>query len=259
MIDRRRPPRCGTRSVTVCIVLLACGLMVMRPKKIALLRRRAYPSAPAACPRPAEPPRVDGDAAHPLADVHLSAYERATLTAAQRQAWGTIAGTIATSAALLIGIGALFISLRTWQSQADREEKVYSAQVAVWATLGDEVSSVLPAGLDVHVQNRAPVPMHGARILAPLTSGGHAEVRLGDLHPCTVQSLRIAPPEGETFVRGDEQWLGYTELILEFTETSRVWRLTKDGLERTREQHNQNPLPDLPQANHAEARAGDCG
>ena len=139
-------------------------------------------------------------------------------------------GAIAGAAALLVSLGAFFISMQTWQSQSEREEHVYSGRVAIWATIGSDISSVLPAGLDVHVQNLSPVPMHQARIVADLAAGGKAEGVLGDMQPCTVQSFRIAPPAGQTFVKGEEQWLGYTDLVLEFVESSRIWRLTKDGL-----------------------------
>jgi hypothetical protein len=261
MMLRRRTARCGTRSALAWVVLLATALMVMRrPRKIE--RSHAFPHAPnsvSASPEQVNPKPAGYYAEAAGATAGLSEYEQATLTAVRRQAWGTTVGAVAAAAALLISVGALFISVRTWQSQSDREEKVYSARIALWAALGDDVSSVLPAGLDVHIQNRAPVPMHEARIIATLTSGGQAEVRLGDVHPCTIQSFRIAPPEGEAFVKGDEQWLGYTELILEFTETSRVWRLTKDGLEGVEERPIRSAIPDLLQANHAQESIGDCG
>jgi hypothetical protein len=168
-------------------------------------------------------------------------------------------GAVAATAALLISVGALFISLRTWQSQSDREEKVYAAQVSLWATLGEDVSSVRPAGLDVHVQNRAPVPVHQTRITAALVSGEKADLSIGVLQPCTDLSFRIAPPNGGAFVKGDEQWLGYTELVLDFVETSRVWRLTKDGLISTVELPDRGTTARLTQVGPKREAPGDCG
>jgi hypothetical protein len=159
---------------------------------------------------------------------------------------------------LLVSFAAFVISMRTWQSQTEREDRVYSAQVALWATVGSDVSSVLPAGLDVRVQNLAPVPMHQARIIAPLASGGISEGLIGDMQPCTVQSFRIAPPAGQTFIKGPEQWLGYTELVLEFAESSHSWRLTKGGLESLSAVPRSGGLPKLVQANHQLTPAANC-
>ena len=189
----QRKAICGTRSA-LTIMAVAAGIAVLSRPPAAPLA--SSPPAPAA---PAGPPERHVD---PTAES-LTGYEKSTLTAAHRQAWGTMVGAVAATAALLISVGALFISLRTWQSQSDREEKVYAAQVSLWATLGEDVSSVRPAGLDVHVQNRAPVPVHQARITATLVSGEEADLSVGVLQPCTELSFRIAPPSGLTACKMD--------------------------------------------------------
>ena len=241
---------CGARSALVIVAVAAGAAALSRQSK-------AAPAAPvlrAPAAQAGPPPQPVGPAVE-----SLTAYEKATLTATNRQAWGTVVGAVAATAALLISAGALVISLRTWQSQSDREDKIYAAQVSLWATLGEHESSVRPAGLDVHVQNRAPVPVHQARISATLTSGEKAELRIGVLQPCTELSFRIAPPSGGAFVKGDEQWLGYTALELDFVETSRVWRLTKDNLARRSELPARGTTARLIQIGQRQEDPGDCG
>ena len=246
----RRKAHCGAGSALTIVAVAAGAAALSRRSE----RPPAAPPTPAASAAPPEPPPRHAD---PAAES-LTEYEKATLTAAHRQAWATMVGAVAATAALLISVGALFISLRTWQSQSDREEKVYAAQVSLWATLGEDVSSVRPAGLDVHVQNRAPVPVHQARITAALVSGAKADLTIGVLQPCTELSLRIAPPSGDAFIKGDEQWLGYTELVLDFVETSRVWRLDKDGLTTRAELPDRSTTARLTQVGQQREASGDC-
>ena len=199
-------------------------------------------------------------------------YEKETLLAAKRQAWSTIIGAALTALALVVSAAALYVSAVAWRGQrslneqqaqlnryaADRERSLYSSRVAIWASIGVTSSSVLPEGLDVHVQNRAPVPLHTVRILAPLASGAVAQARLGELPPCVVRSLRIGSPPDDPFARGTEAWLGYAGLRLEFGETGRTWLLSGTGLTLVPAAGPED-LRQLKAAAPRQEAVGDCG
>jgi hypothetical protein len=140
-------------------------------------------------------------------------------------------GSIAAFLAFTVSVVALLLSIDTWRSQQEQQRRVNSLRVSMWAVLGQDSSSVRPAGLDVTIQNRAPAPLHELSIEAKLDDGHPAVARLGDIPPCTEQTLRIAPPPDTAFARGREQWYGYTELKLVFFESGRGWRLAKDSLQ----------------------------
>ena len=120
------------------------------------------------------------------------------------------------------------------QHAEDRIERIYSSRVALWAVIGRRTTSVLPAGLDVQIQNRSPVPILDVSIVAPLVQGsGPAKpgrVQLGSVPPCTISSVRIAPPEGWALRKTPDAWLGYQDLSLLFSAAGRRWSLTPSGL-----------------------------
>ncbi|WP_416905056.1 hypothetical protein [Micromonospora echinospora] len=173
----------------------------------------------------------------------------------------------------LIGSGvALFYTAEAWEGQQilneqqialnratqDRELRVYSSRVALWARIGTDFSSIKPPGVDVHIQNRSPVPLRRMRVLVPLESGGVAEARIEDVPPCVVRRMRIAPPVGKRFAVASEQWLGYTPVALEFEETGRYWRLDDGGLTATSVDVTSH-VDQLRLAVPVESPVGDCG
>jgi hypothetical protein len=172
--------------------------------------------------------------------------DQAILRYTRLQAWSGIIGAVVAVAAFTASLGALYLSGAAWRDQQrlnaqqtvlnqlsfDREDSTYSSRVALWASVGEESSSVLPPGLDMFLQNRAPVPLHRVRVIAPTGSGGAADAPIGDVPPCTVISVRIAAPDGERFAVSDREWLGRVELTTEFTEFDRVWRLSSGELRR---------------------------
>jgi hypothetical protein len=187
--------------------------------------------------------------------------------------WSALAATIAALAAFAVSVRALGIADETWASQRvlngqqvklnedseRRDKQVYSSRVAMWATIGDVSSTILPAGLDIHVQNRAPVPLHEVRVIAPLASRATGVLELGDLPPCTIDTLRVATPTGESFTQTPNAWLGYTALSLEFVETGRAWRVTATTLQLL---DSAPPAPNdtpLLQAARTRKSVGDCG
>jgi hypothetical protein len=197
--------------------------------------------------------------------------EPATVFATRVQMWSALAAAVAAIAALGVSVRALNISDAAWRNQralnaqqmqlnadsARRDQQIYSSRVSLWATVGTVSSTVLPGGLDVHVQNRAPVPLHNVRIVAPLASNGTASVDLGDLPPCVIDTLRIAPPPGELFAPVQDAWLGYTGLQLVFSETSRWWRVRSDRIELLPGTPGSAEGPKLERANRK--AVGDCG
>jgi hypothetical protein len=208
----------------------------------------------------------------PVDSGKMADFERATFAATKVQMWSAVAAVLAAIVALWVSAKALTISDETWRSQRvlnsqqielneqsqRRDQQVYSSRVSMWATIGTVSSSVLPRGLDVHLQNRAPVPLHGVRIIAPLRQG-EASVELGDLPPCVIDTLRIAPPTGGSFAAVRNAWLGYTSLSLVFTETGRGWRVTADRIELLRRPLPEPSGPGLQQANRNRESVGDCG
>jgi hypothetical protein len=181
-------------------------MKVLRPKKTA---------------RPA-PPRD-----HELAEL--------TLTRSQSR-WAAIAG-VAAIAAVAVSAYALFNQVQINKQQTilntyaqERQERKYSSRVAFWAVAGADSSSVRPAGLDVYVQNRSPVPLRNVQISANLTGTGPAAVTLMDLPPCTVAEHRISPPTGGSFIPPDQGRAGYSLLTVQFAVDGRKWKLTSDTL-----------------------------
>ena len=187
--------------------------------------------------------------------------------------WSALATTVAAVAALVVSVRALTIADETWAGQRvlngqqvklnedseRRDQQVYSSRVAMWTTVSDITSTVLPAGLDVHVQNRAPVPLHEVRVIAPLASHATGVLMLGDLPPCTIDTLRVAAPSDESFLRTPNAWLGYTALSLEFVETGRSWRVNATKLQLI---DPNDPAADgvpLRQASRSRKSVGDCG
>ncbi|SCL28532.1 hypothetical protein GA0074694_5140 [Micromonospora inyonensis] len=176
-----------------------------------------------------------------------SPYEQEDLKYTRRQTLAALAGAVLSLLALIGSGAALVYTAKAWDGQQtlveqqialnrvnqERERRVYSSRVALWATIGTDFSSVKPAGVDVHVQNRSPVPLRRVRLLVPLESGRVAEARIADVPPCVVRTMRVAPPVGERFADAREQWLGYTPVVLEFEETGRFWRLGDGGLTLT--------------------------
>ena len=65
-------------------------------------------------------------------------------------------------------------------------------------------------------------------------------------------------PAGPDIRQAQEQWLGYTELVLELVDTDHVWRLAKGGLESLPEQPRSGELPKLLQVNDRQEAAGGC-
>jgi hypothetical protein len=162
--------------------------------------------------------------------------ERAMLRATTGQAR-------ATWAAALVAVVAVILTWFAWSGQRDlnhdqqkinsyvllREQRVYSSRVAIWAVEGRETSSALTPGLDVSIQNRAPVPLRAVTISAPLDGSGMpapmGSISVGDLPPCTLLNLRLSPPVQRRFRAGPNDWLSYAGLTLAFSETDRRWRL----------------------------------
>lgn len=114
-----------------------------------------------------------------------------------------------------------------------REERKYSTRVAIWSTAGDSVSSVLPAGINLSIQNRSPVPLRNVHVQGTLASGHIGDVALTDIPPCTIEMHRIAPPPGDTFAKTGGQSRGYSGLSLRFWVDNHSWRLTSDRLEKS--------------------------
>lgn len=164
--------------------------------------------------------------------------DQAMLRATRAQAW-------ATGLAAVVAVVALGLSWLAWtgQNTLNRQQqdvndyllaralRVYAARVAVWAIGAPGTSSVRTAGLDVHVQNRAPVPIRAVTLIAPLEDGTEATVTIGEVEPCTLVTFRLSPPPGGEFRTRDDDWLGYSGLRLVFAETDRRWRLTNGALE----------------------------
>lgn len=202
----------------------------------------------------------------------LSAYERSDLKHTRWQAWAAIAGAVFALLALLGSGAALIYTAKAWNGQKtlteqqialnqvaqERARRVYSSRVALWATVGTDFSSIRPAGIDIHVQNRSPVPLRRMRLLVPLESGRMAEARIEDLPPCLARTLRIAPPPGERFAATSEQWLGYAPVALEFEETGRFWRLGDKGLTQLDAESPAN-ADQLQRTPPAEQAVTDCG
>ena len=195
------------------------------------------------------------------------------LLATKVQMWSALAAAAAALAALAVSVRALGIADETWASQRvlngqqvklnedsqRRDAQVYSSRVAMWATVGDVSSTILPAGLDIHLQNRAPVPLHAVRVIAPLASQATGVLDLGDLPPCTIDTLRVAAPTGDTFTQTPNAWLGYTALSLEFVETGRRWRVTSTRLELLDSAAETPGGATLQQASRSRKSVGDCG
>ena len=174
----------------------------------------------------------------------LSLYERTDLRHSRQQALAGVAGAVLALLALLGSGIALVYTAQAWDGQQtltsqqitlnqviqNRERRIYSSRVALWANVATDFSSVRPAGIDVFIQNRSPVPLRRVRLLVPLESGEPAEARLKDIPPCTTRALRVSPPIGQRFAGTNEQWLGYSPVALVFQETAGVWRLDDSGL-----------------------------
>ncbi len=201
----------------------------------------------------------------------LSVYERTDLKHSRWQALMATAGAVFALFALIGSAVALVYTANAWEAQKtlneqqialntvtqQRERRVYSSRVALWATVGTDFSSVRPAGIDINVQNRSPVPLRRMRLLVPLESGRVAEARIEDLPPCSGRTMRIAPPAGERFAPTSEQWLGYAAVELEFKETDRFWRLGEQGL--TQLDFESPPNTDhLQRSSPAELAVTDC-
>lgn len=149
---------------------------------------------------------------------------------------------------VVVAVAALAVSAVTWNGQRElnnqqgrlnreanrRNEQVYAARVAVWATIGSGSSSVVAAGLDVTVQNRAPVPLFDLQLVVSVVRrtdpATEATAVLGELFPCTSLKLRLVPPDGATFEHHEQQWRGYPGVRLVFSDTSRRWRLDHGAL-----------------------------
>lgn len=65
----------------------------------------------------------------------------------------------------------------------------------MWAGVAAAESSVRPAGIEVHIESRAPTPMRDARVTARLDSGQEAVALVGDIPPCIALAFRIVPPD----------------------------------------------------------------
>jgi hypothetical protein len=203
---------------------------------------------------------------------NLSAYERTDLKHTRWQAWAAIAGAVFALLALIGSGAALVYTAKAWDEQKtlneqqialnkvtkERERRVYSSRVALWATVGTDFSSVRPAGIDINVQNRSPVPLRRMRLLVPIESGRIAELRIEDLPPCSGRTMRIAPPAGERFAATSEQWLGYAAVTLEFEETGRFWRLGDKGLTQLDAESATN-ADQLQRTTPTERSVTDCG
>ncbi|MCY1141564.1 hypothetical protein OWR29_26500 [Actinoplanes sp. Pm04-4] len=114
-----------------------------------------------------------------------------------------------------------------------RAQRVYASRVAIWAMNGREKTSDFPAGLDVFIQNRAPVPLRTVKIQAPLDtrSPSNGSISIGDIPPCTLRTFRLSAPPPHKFRNEASGWLSYSGLTLEFSETDRQWILQPDHLE----------------------------
>ncbi|WP_203913501.1 hypothetical protein [Rhizocola hellebori] len=182
------------------------------------------------------------------------------------------AGAVFALLALIGSAAALVYTAKAWDAQKtlneqqialntvtqERQRRVYSSRVALWATVGTDFSSIRPAGIDINVQNRSPVPLRRMRLLVPLESGRVAEARIEDLPPCSGRTMRIAPPAGERFASTSEQWLGYAAVALEFEETGRFWRLGEKGLTQLDSESPPNTAH-LQRTVPAELSVTDCG
>lgn len=194
------------------------------------------------------------------------------LGAARAQARATWFGVV-------VALLALVVSAVAWANQQQlsaqqtalneyaikREQRVYASRVAIWAMIGQESSSVLPPGLDVTIQNRSPVPLRDVRVVATVTRAAdrpaEAAALTGELPPCTIARLRVAPPAGAEFVRLDRQWLGYPGLRLAFAETDRRWLLAGSRLALlggTDPAGSADPALSLRVAGLRSAAVGDC-
>jgi hypothetical protein len=178
--------------------------------------------------------------------------------------WAAIAG-VAAVAALAVSTYALFNQVQINKQQTvlntyaqERQERKYSSRVAFWAVAGADSSSVRPAGLDVYMQNRSPVPLRNVQISANLTGSGPAAVTLMDLAPCTVAEHRISPPVGGAFVPPDQGRAGYSLLTVQFAVDGRKWKLTSDALNEVKA-WDAVPATLLRDFRGLPKDAGDCG
>jgi hypothetical protein len=193
-------------------------------------------------------PRVPERSTVPAAPIDL---DRESLAVARSQGLSAWVSAIATVVALAISVFALLNQVRLNEQQTGlnqqqarlneqqtrlnayaqaRDERKYSSRIAVWAVAGEGLSSVRPSGLDVSLQNRAPVPIRTVLVYADVTPGGKARVMLPDIPPCEVQVHRIAAPAGTSFVKPANGLAGYDRLVVQFATDSRKWALTSESL-----------------------------
>ena len=229
--------------------------------------------APKVSPGPAEPVtrppgRTPGEAT--AAPVPLT-VEQAMLAATRTQARATWASALIAVMALVVALAAGYSQLRLNAQQADlndaakaRAERVNAARVAVWAQVGPDESSVRPAGLDVTIQNRSPVPLQQVHVLAPLGNpAGEGSADVGELLPCTLVTFRLVPPADGAFRIPANSWLGYPGLRLRFGETGREWMLDNGRLRTPTELDEQELRSAAASALRVlkpmATAAGDCG
>lgn len=219
------------RSLQLAIATAAGAALIV----LARYGRPSPPARTAALPQSSEPVPVAIPVPVPAGgeDVARPTWSQARAT------W--FSGVIA-ALALCIAAGAFLGQAKINSQQVqlnryaeDRIERIYSSRVALWAVIGSRTTSVLPAGLDVQIQNRSPVPILDVSIVASLVqASGPAipgRVQLGSVPPCTISSVRIAPPDGWALRKTPDAWLGYQDLSLLFSAAGRRWSLTPGGLD----------------------------
>jgi hypothetical protein len=195
----------------------------------------AVPEAPAPRPVGKAPKTATTAGRQPEAEEHHQ-FQFGTLQATRAQAKATYLG--AAFAAI-----ALIISMVTWVGQwrlneqqvhlneraEERDEQVYASRVSDWYVDGPDATSLVPAGLDVSIQNRAPVPVDDVRLIAPIfndrTPRAFGEMLIGLIPPCKIVEVRVVAPQGMRFARSATAAQARIGLKIAFTETDRSWYL----------------------------------
>lgn len=251
----------------------------MPPNRITALARRVLTAAlTAVSPKPAGLiPRAEAGESAAAAPEPAPATDRAMLDATKTTAWATWVG-------VLVAFVAVVISGFAWAAQRElnheqqklnrdqreinrylllRAQRVYASRVAIWAVHGREKASDFPAGLDVSIQNRAPVPLRSVTLHAPLEDNINppaGSILIPDIRPCTLLTFRLSAPPPHNFRHEVNDWLSHSGLILEFSETDRRWRLGPNSLDLVigSAERNASGLPLLIPRTPETEPLGDC-
>jgi hypothetical protein len=192
------------------------------------------PPAPETAPEPVPPPPTQESEATPEgteaitpAPEPVTVVERRVLRATQIQAGAALISVAVSVLALLVSALAYVNQQRANDVQTALSDRAGATGVAVWAVPKPDESSVLPAGLDVSIQNRSSSQIVSLRLIAPvvLPAGGDAKGTLSVelIPPCSVATLRLVPPAGGEFSG---------EVTALFFLAGKSWRLDGGGLAR---------------------------